>query len=48
VDVLVARREKLITLKLKITADATPSWRLEVRPDANDEQKAHLKAWLRE
>jgi len=48
VDVLVARREKLLTLKLPLVADQTPGWRLEIRPDANDEQKAHLKVWLRE
>jgi hypothetical protein len=31
-----------------VTADNPVSWQLEVRPDATDAQKAHLKAWLRE
>lgn len=48
VDVLIARREKLMTLKLPIVADKPASWALEVKPDATEEQKARVKAWLRE
>ncbi len=48
VEVLIARREQLMTLKLPITADKPASWNLEVRPDATEEQKTRLKAWLHE
>lgn len=48
VDVLIARRDQLMTLKLPIVADKPVSWALEARPDATDEQKARVKAWLRE
>lgn len=48
VELLVARRDKLMTLKMPIVADEAKSWALEVKPDASDEQKAHLKSWLRE
>jgi len=48
VEVLIARREKLETLKLTITQDKPASWNLEIKPDATAEQKAHLKAWLAE
>jgi predicted metalloprotease with PDZ domain len=48
VDVLVARRDQLMTVKLRLEADAPAAWSLEVRPDATEEQKAHVKAWLRE
>ena len=44
-EILVARRDRLLTLKL--TAGETPrSWQLEVDPDATDDQKDHLAAWL--
>ncbi|QOY85708.1 M61 family metallopeptidase [Paludibaculum fermentans] len=46
VDLLVARRDKLMTLKMPIVADEAKSWALEVKTDASDEQKAHLKSWL--
>lgn len=48
VEVLVARRDALITLKLPLVADPPPAWSLEVRPDATDEQKARLLAWIGE
>lgn len=48
VDVLIARRDELMTLKLPIAADKAASWTLEAKPDATDEQKARVKAWLRE
>jgi len=48
VDVLVARRDKLMTLQLPIVAEKAQSWQMEVKPDASDEQKARLKAWMRE
>lgn len=46
VDVLIARREQLMTLKLPLEARTPESWTLEVRPDATEEQKARLAAWL--
>jgi predicted metalloprotease with PDZ domain len=45
VRLLVARRDKLITIDVALGSDAAPSWRLEVRPDATDAQKQHLAAW---
>ncbi len=48
VDVLLSRRDQLMTLKLPITADKPSSWALEAKPDATDEQKARVKAWLRD
>ena len=44
VDVLLARREILQTLKLKLEKPKAQSWGLEVKADASDEQKARLKA----
>ena len=46
VEVLIARRDQLMTLKLPLEARTPESWTLEVRPDATDEQKARLAAWL--
>lgn len=48
VELLVAHRDMLHELNFVVTADNPAGWRLEVRPDATDGQKAHLKAWLRE
>jgi len=46
VEVLVARRDQLMTLKLPLEARTPESWTLEARPDATEEQKARLAAWL--
>ena len=46
VEVLVARRDQLMTLKLPLEARTPESWTLEIRPDATEEQKARLAAWL--
>jgi predicted metalloprotease with PDZ domain len=48
VDVVVARRDRLLTLKLPVVPDKPEPWTLEVGPDATDQQKSRLKAWLRE
>lgn len=48
VAVLVARRDQLMRFDLRLEADKSPGWQVEVRQDATPEQKAHLKAWLRE
>ncbi len=47
-EVLIARRDQLMTLKLRLAAGKPASWTLEAKPDATDEQKARVKAWLRE
>lgn len=46
VEVLVARRDRLMTLKLPILSDKPPSWSLEPDPGATGAQKARLTAWL--
>jgi predicted metalloprotease with PDZ domain len=43
---LVARRERLTRLPVTFGEKPRPPWMLEVRPDATEEQKAHLTAWL--
>jgi predicted metalloprotease with PDZ domain len=48
VELLVARRDRLMTFKLPVVAEKPQAWTFEVRQDASDEQKAHLRAWLRE
>ncbi len=47
VEVLIARRDQLMTLKLPLEARTPKSWTLEPRPDATDEQKARLASWLK-
>lgn len=46
VEILVARRGEMKTIKMPIVEDKPVSWTLEVRPGATAEQRAHLKAWL--
>ncbi len=46
VEVLIARRDLLMTLKLPLEARTPESWTLEARPDATAEQKSRLAAWL--
>jgi predicted metalloprotease with PDZ domain len=48
VKLLIAHRDMLQEVNLVVTADNPVSWQLEVRADATDAQKAHLKDWLRE
>ena len=45
---LVARRERLTRLPFTFGEKPKNLWKLEVRPDATQEQKAHLAAWLAE
>jgi predicted metalloprotease with PDZ domain len=47
VELLVARRDKLTTIRLPLVAAPDTSWSLEVKPDATEAQKAHLQAWLK-
>ena len=46
VSVLVARRDRLMTLPLTLGADPGRPWRLEALPNATDEQKARLTALM--
>jgi predicted metalloprotease with PDZ domain len=46
VEVLVARRGRMMTFTLKPEPVAGHAWKLEVAPGATDEQKSHLAAWI--
>ena len=46
VPLLVARRDKLVTLTLTLGSEPQRAWRLEVDPAATAEQRSHLQAWL--
>jgi predicted metalloprotease with PDZ domain len=46
VRVLVARRDRLLTLPITLGAEPGRPWRLQVKPDATTEQQARLTAWL--
>lgn len=43
---LVARRERLLELPVTFGEKPEETWKLEVDPEATDEQRAHLSAWL--
>lgn len=43
---LVARRDRLTRLPVTFGEKPKDRWKLEARPDATPEQKAHLAAWL--
>ncbi len=46
VRLLVARRDRLVTLDVTLAPEPGRPWRLQPRPDASAEQKARLSAWL--
>jgi len=46
VQVLVARRDRLTPIDVTLGADPGRPWRLELRPDATDQQKSRVAAWL--
>jgi predicted metalloprotease with PDZ domain len=46
VQVLVARREKVMPIEVTLGADPGRPWRLEVRPDVTAAQKDRLAGWL--
>jgi predicted metalloprotease with PDZ domain len=48
VQLLVARRDQLMTIALPLAAEKPAAWSLEALPGATDQQKANLKAWLGE
>lgn len=43
---LVARRERLLDLPVTFGEKPEETWKLEVDPEATEEQRAHLAAWL--
>lgn len=43
---LVARRDQLLRLRTTLAAEPRAAWKLEVDPKADEERKAHRKAWL--
>ncbi len=45
-EVLVSRRQRLITLPVTFGRQPEEQWQLEVDPEASAEQKSHLAAWL--
>ncbi|HKI03495.1 MAG TPA: PDZ domain-containing protein [Thermoanaerobaculia bacterium] len=45
-SLLVARRDRLTRLPVTFGEKPRIRWKLEMRPDATGEQKAHLAAWL--
>jgi predicted metalloprotease with PDZ domain len=46
ISILVARREKLIDIPVRLGADPGNAWRLEANPRATPEQRLHLEKWL--
>ncbi len=44
-QLLLSRRDRLMTLELPVALEVPQSWQLEVRPDATAEQKARFAAW---
>jgi len=48
ISLLVARRERLLRLELTLGVAPGRRWTVEVDPNVTPEQKAHLKAWLRQ
>lgn len=46
ISLLVARREKLLRLNVRLAKKPAESWTLEVDPEADDQSKQHREAWL--
>lgn len=46
IRLLVARRDRLMTLDVTLAPEPGRPWRLHPKPDATAEQKARLEAWL--
>jgi len=46
VRLLVARRDRLVTLDVTLAPEPGRPWRMQPRPDATAEQKARLTSWL--
>jgi predicted metalloprotease with PDZ domain len=48
VEVLISRRGEIRTIRMPVVEEKPESWTLEVRPNATEAQKEHLKAWLKQ
>lgn len=46
VTVLVARRDRLMRLEVGLAAEPGRQWRLELAPDATEDQRKRLAAWI--
>lgn len=46
IELLVARRDRLVTLPVTLGASKGDAWQLEPRPNATAEQQARLRQWL--
>ena len=46
VDLLVSRQGLLTTLKVKLGAEPTETWKLKFRKDRTEEQKERINKWL--
>ena len=46
IRLLVARRDRLVTLDVTLTAEPGRPWRLQPAPDQTTEQKSRLEAWI--
>ena len=47
VSILVSRRDRLVTIPVRLEAEPVRRWLLEASPEATGAQKQHLKAWLK-
>ncbi|HLU50329.1 MAG TPA: PDZ domain-containing protein, partial [Planctomycetota bacterium] len=45
VDVLVSRRERLLSIPVRLGARPTETWRLEIRPGSTPEEERRREAW---
>ncbi|MBP9903803.1 MAG: M61 family metallopeptidase, partial [Verrucomicrobia bacterium] len=48
IALLISRRDQLVTLPLTLGEEPRTTWRIKVRSDATDAQKAHLRTWIGE
>lgn len=46
VEILVARRDRLVRFPVELGAEPENRWRLEIAPDATPDQRKHLEIWL--
>ena len=46
VELLVSRRDHIISVPVKLGQEPSRMWQLEINPQSTDDQKLHLKSWL--
>ena len=46
VDLLISRRDQIMTLPVTLGLKPEATWRLKILSDASDEQKARVTKWL--